>query len=595
MIKFNQTILPYAFVLSSLLSVQTYAAAPDSILGQNQSIALNFHNVREDVLKKDDADLYAVNSRSLAEFFDWLSHSKWHPVSLQQIIDAREGKKPLPPNAIVLSFDDGLVSGYTQVFPLLKEYKFPAVFGIMTGWTNKTTKFDDEITYKNPENFMTWDEMREMQKSGLVDFVSHTDSLHIGILANPQGNEEPSAITRQYLKNQQRYETDQEYQQRVYNDLLKSKQILEKQLGMQVKAVIWPYGAVTPETEDIAKKAGLPISFSLGRSGINQINDRTYKRILMLGNPDSEGLQQELLNVVNYHEDSKINIRHSLSIKLDDLIGPAGQYDDNRLGLMLDRLQALAVNKVFVDVFDQSNEKVFFPNTIFPMSQDAMNRFTWQVQTRLYADVYANISLSYFKNQPQKLNPFVMDLMKNNTSLSGIFLESDGDLSAITTPEKMKWFDKVKQTAEYYSNVSKTFRFGLRVPLTPDLENSMDNVLPNLMNHFEFVNFILDQPADKQQTKMLKKVFGNLPLSTKSRISFSIDTKNLKSESDWKAAQKTLIDLQGLGIQNIGANQYNLENGMFFHKYLYTPLSQNDSPLNYKNPFKNDMNLEKVP
>lgn len=595
MIKFNQTILPYAFVLSSLLSVQTYAAAPDSILGQNQSIALNFHNVREDVLKRDDADLYAVNSRSLAEFFDWLSHSKWHPVSLQQIIDAREGKKPLPPNAILLSFDDGLVSSYTQVYPLLKEYKFPAVFGIMTGWTNKTTKFDDEITYKNPENFMTWDEMREMQKSGLVDFVSHTDSLHVGILANPQGNEEPSAITRQYLKNQQRYETDQEYQQRVYNDLLKSKQILEKQLGIQVKAVIWPYGAVTPETEDIAKKAGLPISFSLGRSGINQINDRTYKRILMLGNPDSEGLQQELLNVVNYHEDSKINIRHSLTIKLDDLIGQSGQYDDNRLGLMLDRLQALAVNKVFVDVFDQSNGKVFFPNTIFPMSQDSMNRFTWQVQSRVYADVYANIPLSSFKNQPQKLNPFVMDLMKNNTSLSGIFLESDDDLSAITTPEKMKWFDKIKQNAQYYSNVSKTFRFGLRVPLTLELENSMDNVLPNLMNHFEFVNFILDKPADKQQAKMLKKVFGHLPLATKSRISFSIDTKNLTSESEWKAAQKTLIDLQGLGIQNIGANQYSLENGMFFHKYLYTPLSQNDSPLNYKNPFKNDMNLEKVP
>lgn len=131
--------------------------------------------------------------------------------------------------------------------------------------------------------------------------------------------------------------------------------------------------------------------------------------------------------------------------------------------------------------------------------------------------------------------------------------------------------------------------------MTLELENSMDNVLPNLMNHFEFVNFILDKPADKQQAKMLKKVFGHLPLATKSRISFSIDTKNLTSESDWKAAQKTLIDLQGLGIQNIGANQYSLENGMFFHKYLYTPLSQNDSPLNYKNPFKNDMNLEKVP
>lgn len=595
MIKFNQTILPCVFVLSNFLFVQAYAAVPDSILEKNQSIALNFHNVREDVLKKDDADPYAVNSRSLAEFFDWLSHSKWHPVSVQQIIDAREGKKPLPPNAIVLSFDDGLVSGYTQVFPLLKEYKFPAVFAIMTGWTNKTTKFDDEITYKNPENFMTWNEMREMQKSGLVDFVSHTDSLHVGILANPQGNEEPSAITRQYLKNQQRYETDQEYQQRIYNDLLKSKQILEKQLGIQVKAVIWPYGAVTPETEDIAKKAGLPISFSLGRSGINQINDRTYKRILMLGNPDSEEVQQELINIVKYHEDLKIDIRHSITIKLDDLVGATGQYDDQRLGMMLDRIQALAVNKVFIDVFNQTHQATFFPNTVFPMSQDVMNRAAWQIQTRLAADVYANIPLSEFKNQPQKLKPFVVDLMKNNTGLSGLFLQSDGDITEITSPAKMQWFDKIQQSAVYYSNVSKTFRFGLRVPLTLDLEQSMDSVLPNLMKHFEFVDFILDKPADKHQIKMLKKVFGGLPLSTKSRISFSMDVKNLKSEADWKAAQKTLIDLQKMGIQNIGANQYSLENGMFFHKYLYTPLSQTNSPFDYKNPFKNDMNMEKGP
>lgn len=54
---------------------------------------------------------------------------------------------------------------------------------------------------------------------GLAEFASHSDDLHHGVLANPQGNEQPAATSYAYLKSQKRYETDVEYQQRILQDL----------------------------------------------------------------------------------------------------------------------------------------------------------------------------------------------------------------------------------------------------------------------------------------------------------------------------------------------------------------------------------------
>ncbi len=57
--------------------------------------------------------------------------------------------------------------------------------------------------------------MCEMVASGYAEFVSHSDNMHRGILANPQQNMQPAAITREYLEKQKRYETEEEYQNRV--------------------------------------------------------------------------------------------------------------------------------------------------------------------------------------------------------------------------------------------------------------------------------------------------------------------------------------------------------------------------------------------
>ena len=75
--------------------------------------------------------------------------------------------KPLPPNPIIITMDDGYASNYTCAFPILKKYKTKATIFIVTADVGKT-----------PKDFahFSWNEAKEMQDSGLVDIQNHTNN-----------------------------------------------------------------------------------------------------------------------------------------------------------------------------------------------------------------------------------------------------------------------------------------------------------------------------------------------------------------------------------------------------------------------------------
>ncbi len=57
------------------------------------------------------------------------------PISLKRLILNKE----LPPNPIVLTFDDGYKNNYKYAFPLLKKFNFPATIFLTTGFIDQTT------------------------------------------------------------------------------------------------------------------------------------------------------------------------------------------------------------------------------------------------------------------------------------------------------------------------------------------------------------------------------------------------------------------------------------------------------------------------
>lgn len=81
-----------------------------------------------------DFDLELI-STSPERFRQQLLHIKqrFHPMRLGDVLQAIDAGKPLPANAVAVTFDDGYDDNYRIAFPILRELGIPATFFVSTG------------------------------------------------------------------------------------------------------------------------------------------------------------------------------------------------------------------------------------------------------------------------------------------------------------------------------------------------------------------------------------------------------------------------------------------------------------------------------
>ncbi|WP_445612242.1 poly-beta-1,6-N-acetyl-D-glucosamine N-deacetylase PgaB [Hafnia alvei] len=360
---------------------------------------LAFHDVRDDLRASFATypDATAIDTKTLASLFAWLKENDYHMVSVDQIIAARQGGKKLPPRSVLLSFDDGYRSFYTRVFPLLKAYGYPAVQALITDWVNHPAneKIKISATVELPgDYFLNWNDVAEMQRSGLVEFASHTHNLHRGILANPQGSEFPAATALQYLADKKRYETEAEYQTRVKEDLAHSSRLIQQYTGHAPRIMVWPYGAYHQPVQEIARQLGMPIMLTLD-SGSNPPSQPLSKitRILIGYDTTTSVLKQELRAPANYNGDI-YPVERVVQVDLDYVYDADPQQQDKNLSCLLDRIKDLAPTTIYLQAFADPDgsglvKEVYFPNSVLPMRADLFSRVSWQLQTRTGVNVFA--------------------------------------------------------------------------------------------------------------------------------------------------------------------------------------------------------------
>lgn len=383
-----------------------HAQAPDVIV-------LCYHDVRDDVGGTPtvpsgsgteivsggnglDPDQYAISTRNLVSHFDWLQAHGYHVISLQQFIDARTHGAKLRDHAVLLTFDDGLRSAYTKVFPLLQAYHFPAVMAIVGSWTDlpKDGKVDFGSRVLTRDDFATWQQLREMQDSGLVEIASHTYEQHEGIVANPQGNVIPAVLVHAYNVKTGRYETDDEYAARIRADLTRSSTEIQTKLGHAPRAIVWPYGAYTQAAGSIADSLGMTVSFTLawpvmfpdrpfGLTGTHAV-----PRMVLRSNPTVGDMVWSL-----HHLELRGHIR-AVQVDLDYIYDPDPAQQERNLGKLLDRIKTLKVTQVWLQAFADPDgtgtpSSVYFPNGELPMRADLFSRVAWQLRTRANVQVYA--------------------------------------------------------------------------------------------------------------------------------------------------------------------------------------------------------------
>jgi len=359
---------------------------------EQEFVSLAYHDVRKDVQADFDDDQFAISTRNLAAHFAWLEHHGYTPVSIDDLIAAASDERPLPEKAVLLTFDDGLKSVYTDVYPLLKIFNYPAVVSVVTDWLELAPGevIDFGLRKRGVDDFINWDEAREMLTSGLVEFASHSANLHRGIVANPQANLMPAAISRAYLDGH--YESDEDFRDRVTADLARSAKVMRQALGSPPQVMTWPYGKYTSPSLDIATGLGMPISLTLD-TGFNSLpNISRIRRILIRENPGINVLSAELMLP------PKGEIVRAAQVDLDYVYDEDPMQQRANLDALLERIKDLQISHVFLQAFadpdaDGAASSLYFPNRHLPVRSDLFSRVAWQLKTRSGVKVFAWLPL----------------------------------------------------------------------------------------------------------------------------------------------------------------------------------------------------------
>lgn len=198
-----------------------------------------------------DADKYrldlSVTPTNFEAQMQYLAKQGYHPVRLVDVAEFLRNGKPLPLNPIVITFDDGYEDNYLNAFPILKKYKFPATFFVIT------QVIDDHKT-----GYMTWDQLEEMAIERM-EIGSHS-------VTHPDLKDKPRAFQA--------------------SEIVGSKLAIESRIGTPVKSFSYPAGKYDAVTLEVLRSAGYLAAVTTEPQGAKQSADQPFElqRIRVRGN-----------------------------------------------------------------------------------------------------------------------------------------------------------------------------------------------------------------------------------------------------------------------------------------------------------------------
>lgn len=178
---------------------------------------LMLHSISDEIVEKNGPN----NSVHLKTFEQLVIDLKAAGYHFQTATDAIEHPTH---RSVVLTFDDGLIDNYTNLFPILKRHNVAATcFVTNQGQQNKNLFLGDE-------------HIKEMYESGLVEFGGHsTNHVFLGRISKEDA-------TREIQENRQR---------------------LQQLLGVPPKSFAYPSGDFTQETIEILNALGYRYAFTM--------------------------------------------------------------------------------------------------------------------------------------------------------------------------------------------------------------------------------------------------------------------------------------------------------------------------------------------
>lgn len=391
---------------------------------------LVYHDVAARGVAADAGD--TVNVDTLARQLDWLQRAGYTFVSAQQVIEHRAGGRPLPDKAVLLTFDDGYRSFYTQVYPLLQTLNVPAVLAVVGSWVPANER--DEVLVDGVATpgtrFVTREQLRELSASGLVELASHTYNLHRSIVANALGSRIPAVIARAYDARTGRNETPAAYEQRLVEDLRRNATFVQDITGVAPRIVVWPYGRYNGTALRAARDTGHVLTMSLDETSGTATASLALPRKYIQSDLNLKSFAAYMVR----KPDDVRPMRH-VTLNLDSLLngdGTGGSTQaliERRLSRLLDELSRSSVSAVLVNPFG-SDCRAFFADQRGAAHPDLLSRVAWQLRTRVHVEVLLDMDVAGCL-QVERANDELIAVLAT-ASFDGLVMRTDGASAELT-------------------------------------------------------------------------------------------------------------------------------------------------------------------
>lgn len=232
---------------AAALSVALCAAAVITVSAVTAEEGVEIPVVMYHSVLKDEArhGKYVISPAEFENDLNYLKKHGYTTILMADLIAYTQGGE-LPEKPVLLTFDDGYYNNYLYAFETAKQYQSKFVISPIGFYSDKYTDTPDENAYYS---HATWDELKEMADSGLVEVQNHSYNLH------------KSEGGRLGVKKASG-ETEQQYESMLTQDLLKAQEEIERHVGVRPTTFVYPFGAVSKDTPGIVKKLGFSATLS---------------------------------------------------------------------------------------------------------------------------------------------------------------------------------------------------------------------------------------------------------------------------------------------------------------------------------------------
>ncbi|MBE1530933.1 polysaccharide deacetylase family protein [Actinomadura algeriensis] len=188
-------------------------------------VALTYHGVDD-----HDGAHGTLTRKRFGEHMAALDAAGYETVRLQDVLDLLQGRDVrLPPRALLLTFDDGRITDWTNADPVLEKHGFTAAAFLTTGRI---------VEPGTPSYHLSTRQVEDLARTGRWEFGSHTHALHDRVrIPGDVGAPLPNRIVADG-----RPETLGAWRARVRADLERSQEFFRRTLGRGTTAFSYPFG-----------------------------------------------------------------------------------------------------------------------------------------------------------------------------------------------------------------------------------------------------------------------------------------------------------------------------------------------------------------